>query len=35
MTVVGNVRVVPEALDATKAKLEPIFARLAQSEPRV
>ena len=29
MTVVGNVRVVPEALDATKAKLEPIFARLA------
>src|SRR4029079_4971349 len=35
MTVVGNVRVVPESLDATKAKLEPIFARLAQSEPRV
>src|SRR5262245_57788299 len=31
MTVVGNVRVVPEALDATKAKLEPIFERLAQS----
>jgi ATP adenylyltransferase len=30
MTVVGNVRVVPEALDATKAKLEPIFERLAQ-----
>jgi ATP adenylyltransferase len=29
MTVVGNVRVVPESLDATKAKLEPIFARLA------
>ena len=28
MTVVGNVRVVPEALDATKAKLEPIFDRL-------
>jgi len=32
MTVVGNVRVVPEALDATKAKLEPIFARLAARE---
>jgi ATP adenylyltransferase len=32
MTVVGNVRVVPEALDATKAKLQPIFARLAQSD---
>ena len=31
MTVVGNVRVVPEALDATKAKLAPIFERLAQS----
>ena len=30
MTVVGNVRVVPESLDATKAKLEPIFARLAR-----
>jgi ATP adenylyltransferase len=30
MTVVGNVRVVPEALEATKAKLEPIFARLAR-----
>jgi len=29
MTVVGNVRVVPEDLQATKAKLEPIFARLA------
>jgi len=28
MTVVGNVRVVPEALDATKAKLQPIFDRL-------
>ena len=28
MTVVGNVRVVPEALDATKAKLQPIFVRL-------
>ena len=32
MTVVGNVRVVPEALDATKAKLAPIFERLAQSD---
>src|SRR5207249_3928240 len=32
MTVVGNVRVVPEALDATKAKLVPIFQRLADSE---
>jgi ATP adenylyltransferase len=31
MTVVGNVRVVPEALDATKAKLAPIFERLAAS----
>jgi ATP adenylyltransferase len=31
MTVVGNVRVVPEALDATKAKLVPIFERLAAS----
>ena len=30
MTVVGNVRVVPEALDATKAKLQPIFDRLAR-----
>src|SRR4051794_11043987 len=29
MSIVGNVRVVPESLDATKAKLEPIFARLA------
>ena len=28
MTVVGNVRVVPEALDATKAKLQPILDRL-------
>ena len=32
MTVVGNVRVVPEALDATRAKLVPIFERLAKSE---
>jgi len=31
MTVVGNVRVVPESLDATKAKLEPIFERLANA----
>jgi ATP adenylyltransferase len=31
MTVVGNVRVVPEALDATKAKLAPIFERLARA----
>jgi ATP adenylyltransferase len=30
MTVVANVRVVPEALDATKAKLTPIFERLAR-----
>jgi ATP adenylyltransferase len=29
MTVVGNVRVVPEDLGATKAKLVPIFERLA------
>ena len=29
MTVVGNVRVVPEDLGATKAKLQPIFERLA------
>jgi len=28
----GNVRVVPDALDATRAKLEPIFARLATRE---
>src|SRR3954462_7682300 len=28
MTVVGNVRVVPEDLAATKAKLQPIFERL-------
>ena len=30
MTVVGNVRVLPEALDATKARLAPIFERLAR-----
>jgi ATP adenylyltransferase len=30
MTVVGNVRVVPEDLAATRAKLAPIFARLAK-----
>jgi ATP adenylyltransferase len=29
MTVVGNVRVVPEDLQATRAKLAPIFERLA------
>jgi len=32
MTVVGNVRVVPEDLQATKAKLAPIFERLANAE---
>jgi ATP adenylyltransferase len=32
MTVVGNVRVVPEDLQATKARLQPIFERLANSE---
>jgi ATP adenylyltransferase len=32
MTVVGNVRVVPEDLQATKAKLAPIFQRLADSD---
>jgi len=32
MTVVGDVRVVPEALDATKAKLVPIFQRLAAED---
>jgi len=31
MTVVGNVRVLPEALDATKARLAPIFERLARA----
>jgi ATP adenylyltransferase len=30
MTVVGNVRVLPESLDATKARLAPIFERLAR-----
>ena len=30
MTVVGNVRVLPESLDATKARLVPIFERLAR-----
>jgi len=35
MTVVGNVRVIPEDLQATKAKLAPIFARLADSEREV
>jgi ATP adenylyltransferase len=34
MTVVGNVRVVPEGLDATKAKLAPIFERLARDGER-
>jgi ATP adenylyltransferase len=32
MTVVGNVRVVPEDLQATKAKLAPIFERLADRD---
>jgi ATP adenylyltransferase len=32
MTVVGNVRVLPEDLGATAAKLRPIFERLAASE---
>jgi diadenosine tetraphosphate (Ap4A) HIT family hydrolase len=32
MTVVGNVRVLPEALDATKARLAPIFERLAKDD---
>ncbi len=32
MTVVGNVRVVPEDLAVTKARLAPIFQRLADSE---
>jgi ATP adenylyltransferase len=30
MTVVGNVRVLPEALEATKARLAPIFERLSR-----
>jgi ATP adenylyltransferase len=33
MTVVGNVRVLPEDLAATKARLQPIFERLAALEP--
>ena len=32
MTVVGNVRVLPEDLQSTAAKLRPIFQRLAESE---
>ena len=32
MTVVGNVRVLPEELQATAAKLRPIFERLASSD---
>ncbi len=32
MTVVGNVRVLPEDLQATAAKLRPIFERLAQDD---
>ena len=32
MTVVGNVRVLPEDLGATAAKLRPIFQRLADSD---
>jgi ATP adenylyltransferase len=32
MTVVGNVRVLPEDLGATKAKLQPIFERLAATD---
>ncbi len=32
MTVVGNVRVLPEDLSATAAKLRPIFERLARDE---
>ncbi len=31
MTVVGNVRVLPEDLQATKARLQPIFERLARA----
>jgi ATP adenylyltransferase len=33
MTVIGNVRVLPEELGATARRLRPIFERLAQSEP--
>ena len=32
MTVVGNVRVLPESLDATKARLVPIFERLSRDQ---
>ena len=32
MTVIGNVRVVPEDLSATKARLQPIFERLAKED---
>jgi ATP adenylyltransferase len=32
MTVIGNVRVLPEDLNATKARLAPIFERLAMSD---
>src|SRR5438552_8397760 len=32
MTIVGNVRVLPEDLLATAAKLKPIFARLAHED---
>jgi len=33
MTVVGNVRVLPEDLAATRSRLQPIFERLAREEP--
>src|SRR5262249_11099314 len=33
MTVVGNTRVLPEALSQTAARLRPIFERLAHAEP--
>jgi ATP adenylyltransferase len=33
MTVVGEVRVLPEDLGATKKRLQPIFERLARDEP--
>jgi len=32
MTVVGNVRVLPESLDATRARLVPIFERLSRDQ---
>jgi ATP adenylyltransferase len=32
MTVVGNVRVLPEDLSATRARLQPIFERLARED---